>query len=142
MIRHLHTDTLKTLRIIRWHGLSRTTSQASLTDADIVITTYNTLATEYKNRPSILHDISWYRVVLDEGQLKYPRLLCHSSSIPAPCGTAITIFSTAISISPEYLLVMYSTHHTPSGHHFLQGLLRFGRRIKMVPDRNSNPEPA
>lgn len=36
-------------------------------DADIVITTYNTLATEYKSKPSILHDIEWYRLVLDEG---------------------------------------------------------------------------
>lgn len=65
--RHLHKETLDTLRIIRWHGSSRMAFQESLRNADIVITTYNTLATEYKNRPSVLHDISWYRVVLDEG---------------------------------------------------------------------------
>lgn len=50
-------------------------------DADIVITTYNTLAIEYKNRPSVLHDIEWFRVVLDEGLLK--------SSLLSPLGSVM-----------------------------------------------------
>lgn len=42
---------------------------------DIVITTYNTLAREHgiKNNggtQSPLHEIEWYRVVLDEGKFK------------------------------------------------------------------------
>lgn len=41
-------------------------------DSDVVITTYNTLAKEFSDRQgptksSLLHDIEWYRVVLDEG---------------------------------------------------------------------------
>lgn len=68
--RHLDEETFATLKTVRWHGSSRKSMRGDLMEADIVITTYNTLAVEYKNRPSILHDIEWYRVVLDEGMSK------------------------------------------------------------------------
>ena len=41
----------------------------NLQDADIVITTYNTLAKEFAAgaENSLLHTMKWYRIVLDEG---------------------------------------------------------------------------
>ena len=45
----------------------RRVRKAEYDRADIVITTYDTLAVEYKAKRSILHEYEWYRVVLDEG---------------------------------------------------------------------------
>lgn len=63
---HLDEHTHKTLKTLRWHGPSRKVLKDDLMDSDIVITTYNTLTKEYSSKPSILHEIDWYRVVLDE----------------------------------------------------------------------------
>lgn len=51
----------------RFHGKGRPALPARLTDYDIVLTTYATLSAEYKNR-RILHNIVWFRIVLDEGK--------------------------------------------------------------------------
>lgn len=64
------------LTVIRYHGPNRPKDQsglAALVDSDVVITTYNTLAKEFSDRhifgkSSLLHDIEWYRIVLDEGK--------------------------------------------------------------------------
>jgi SWI/SNF-related matrix-associated actin-dependent regulator of chromatin subfamily A3 len=53
--------------MIKYHGLSRERSSAVLCDADIVITTYHTLAAEVANSNNLVNDIEWYRLVLDEG---------------------------------------------------------------------------
>ena len=58
-----------TLRTCRFHRKSRPLSD--LKDFDVVLTTYSTLSAESKNR-GILHQIDWYRVVLDEGKLDFP----------------------------------------------------------------------
>jgi SNF2 family DNA or RNA helicase len=34
----------------------------------VVITTYSALAAEYIQKKGILHNIAWFRVVLDEGE--------------------------------------------------------------------------
>ncbi|KAI0127862.1 SNF2 family N-terminal domain-containing protein [Xylariales sp. AK1849] len=65
------------LTVIRYHGSDRPKDQsglATLEDSDVVITTYNTLAKEFSDRlsfgkASLLHDIEWYRVVLDEAHI-------------------------------------------------------------------------
>ena len=51
----------------RYHGMERQKATEDLADYHVVITTYNTLASEYKKKKSILHRIGWYRIVLDEG---------------------------------------------------------------------------
>ncbi|RYP37143.1 hypothetical protein DL767_003097 [Monosporascus sp. MG133] len=57
------------LKVIKYHGPGRPKNLESIQDSDIVVTTYNTLAAEFqiKSEPSLLHQIGWYRVVLDEG---------------------------------------------------------------------------
>lgn len=63
-LRHLG-DTLK---VTNYHGQRRETQGTALADADIVLTTYRTLAADSAARRSPVHAISWFRVVLDEGK--------------------------------------------------------------------------
>lgn len=63
--RHVKPDALKTSI---FHGQSRPKSPKDLIDHDIVLTTYAVLAADCKDL-KILQQISWYRVVLDEGEL-------------------------------------------------------------------------
>jgi SWI/SNF-related matrix-associated actin-dependent regulator of chromatin subfamily A3 len=57
-----------TLRTIKYHGQGREAHIPMIGDADIVVTVYNTLAVEFGKKSSPLHEIAWYRVVLDEGE--------------------------------------------------------------------------
>ncbi|KAK4194237.1 putative DNA repair protein RAD5B [Triangularia verruculosa] len=54
--------------VVKYHGPGRPKDLDTILDSDIVITTYSTLTAEVltKAKPSILHRIGWYRVVLDE----------------------------------------------------------------------------
>lgn len=62
------------LGVIKYHGPGRPKDLDTISDSDIVVTTYNTLTAEFlvKSKPSILHRIGWYRVVLDEGKPQPP----------------------------------------------------------------------
>ena len=63
MPRHLDGS----LKVIKYHGQKRDTDAAALADSDIVLTTYHTLTTEYLAKRSRIHEIAWFRIVLDEG---------------------------------------------------------------------------
>ena len=39
-----------------------------LEDVDIVLTTYHTLVADFREKPIPLHEVDWFRVVLDEGK--------------------------------------------------------------------------
>jgi SWI/SNF-related matrix-associated actin-dependent regulator of chromatin subfamily A3 len=67
VFRHFDATTLNALRMKKYHGQNRERSEAALCDADIVITTYHTLASEVTNSTHLINDIEWYRLVLDEG---------------------------------------------------------------------------
>ena len=63
------------ISVMKYHGKRRKKLTEEINNYDIVITTYSTLAAEHgreKNgkESSLLHDIAWYRVVLDEGLFK------------------------------------------------------------------------
>lgn len=60
------------ISVMKYHGKRRKKLIEEINNYDIVITTYNTLAAEHGRaksgeEKSSLHDIAWYRVVLDEG---------------------------------------------------------------------------
>jgi len=73
------------LGVVKYHGPGRPEDLDTISDSDIVVTTYNTLTAEFlsTSKPSILHRIGWYRVVLDEGK---PHPPFHS-----PTGTPDTL---------------------------------------------------
>ncbi|KPM46104.1 hypothetical protein AK830_g425 [Neonectria ditissima] len=57
------------VKVIKYHGEGRERDVKALSRADIVLTTYKTLATDYfsKKLPSTIHSMGWFRIVLDEG---------------------------------------------------------------------------
>jgi SWI/SNF-related matrix-associated actin-dependent regulator of chromatin subfamily A3 len=55
--------------IVKYHGQRRERRLTEIASADIVITTYQTLATEMANAGSPLHKLTWYRTVLDEAHI-------------------------------------------------------------------------
>jgi SNF2 family DNA or RNA helicase len=73
--RHFDHRNDKGLTIIKYHGQGRETNIEKLRNADVVITTYHTLASDFlgkrnyaKGTRNPLKDIEWYRLVLDEGE--------------------------------------------------------------------------
>ena len=56
-----------------FHGPNRPYDSELLVTFDVVLTTYATLVADEKTS-GVLHQIEWYRVVLDEGRLGV--LLC------------------------------------------------------------------
>jgi SWI/SNF-related matrix-associated actin-dependent regulator of chromatin subfamily A3 len=55
------------LKICVFHGPDRPQSPEGVVKHDMVLTTYATLAADYKAR-RVLQEIEWHRVVLDEGK--------------------------------------------------------------------------
>ncbi|KAF2181727.1 hypothetical protein K469DRAFT_691814 [Zopfia rhizophila CBS 207.26] len=66
---HLHDQIRDALRVFKYHGQYRETAVAVLSDSDIVITTYHTLAADFANNRNPLNEIEWYRIVLDEAHI-------------------------------------------------------------------------
>ena len=61
---------------MKYHGAKRREiALPQIEDADVVLTTYNTLVAEFGSKASPLHKLHWYRVVLDEGTLSERRLI-------------------------------------------------------------------
>ncbi|KAF4555644.1 SNF2 family N-terminal domain-containing protein 3 [Elsinoe fawcettii] len=56
------------LRVTRYHGHDRVMRSDDLLDFDIVLTTFGTVATEYRNRRrrEVLYHLHWFRIILDE----------------------------------------------------------------------------
>jgi SWI/SNF-related matrix-associated actin-dependent regulator of chromatin subfamily A3 len=76
--RHFDLSTLNALTTIKYHGQNRERFTTKLYGADIVITTYHTLAAEVSNSNHLINDIEWYRLVLDEG-----KQICQSCTMRA-----------------------------------------------------------
>lgn len=88
----------------------------SLRNADLVITTYHTLASDYSNAKGLLNQVEWYRLVLDEGQyLDYSMILLSDQS---------------------------SAHHSTAEHGSQPDRSRYPREVQMVPNRHPDSESA
>ncbi|ERF69852.1 hypothetical protein EPUS_05394 [Endocarpon pusillum Z07020] len=55
-----------TIKTIKYHGHKRERIPTIIGDSDIVLTTYHTLAVDLAAKKSPMHEIVWFRVVLDE----------------------------------------------------------------------------
>jgi len=51
----------------KYHGYGKRISRDALSKNDIVLTTYATVAAAFSRDRSIIHEIEWYRILLDEG---------------------------------------------------------------------------
>jgi SNF2 domain-containing protein len=70
------------LKWVRYHGRKRRDTLQEIEDADIVLTTYNTLMAEFESKNSPLHKLVWFRLVLDEGII-YLLIQCNLINIIA-----------------------------------------------------------
>jgi SWI/SNF-related matrix-associated actin-dependent regulator of chromatin subfamily A3 len=52
---------------VKYHGQGRNTLASAIEEADIVLTTYHTLAADFREKSSPLYEVDWFRIVLDEG---------------------------------------------------------------------------
>ncbi len=57
-----------TLNMHKYHGTNRELDPLKLLDFDIIFTTYATIATEFRRGSNVIHNIDWFRIVLDEGR--------------------------------------------------------------------------
>ncbi|KAK4964870.1 hypothetical protein LTR66_012223 [Elasticomyces elasticus] len=75
-----HVKKNQPLRVYRYHGAGRKPMKpAEFAEYDVVITTYQTLASDYlpkstgqatpKSRPTGLYSVEWRRIILDEGHI-------------------------------------------------------------------------
>ena len=54
--------------MLKHHGNTKAKAVEELVDHDIVLTTYATLATALRSQDALLYQITWFRVILDEGK--------------------------------------------------------------------------
>ena len=104
------------LKTIKYHGQARETNVAKLRDANIILTTYHTLAAEFSRKDNPLNEIEWYRLVLDEGR-----------NPPHDIGNMLLYLTWA------------SAYHTAAVDEALQNRVSTESQISLVPYRNANP---
>lgn len=63
--RHFHHQVTGALKTIKYHGQYRETDLEKLCDADLIITTYHTLASDFGKKRNPLDEIMWHRLVLE-----------------------------------------------------------------------------
>lgn len=56
-----------TLSIYKYHGHSRNIALPDLLNHDVILTTYATVAADFRRKQSRIFRILWYRIILDEG---------------------------------------------------------------------------
>lgn len=64
--KEIKTHLGSSLKWLKYHGKRRQRQVQPISDSDIVLTTYHTLATERRTGRSHMRSIEWFRIVLDE----------------------------------------------------------------------------
>ncbi|KAI1412100.1 SNF2 family N-terminal domain-containing protein [Hypoxylon sp. FL1857] len=54
------------LHVLKHHGSTKARSAEELLQYDIVLSTYSTVASDFRSEEPVLYDVNWFRVVLDE----------------------------------------------------------------------------
>ncbi|KAI8940926.1 hypothetical protein NX059_002181 [Plenodomus lindquistii] len=67
--KHFDPRTCKALTTLKHHGPNRESSIEKLCEADIIITTYHTLASDFAGVSHPFRNLHWYRLVLDEAHM-------------------------------------------------------------------------
>jgi hypothetical protein len=72
------------LSYFKYHGQDRPNCPAAISQYDIVLTTYGTLAADFCRSRTLLERINWYRMILDEGTPQHHSCLglCYLSTDP------------------------------------------------------------
>ncbi|PHH91757.1 hypothetical protein CDD83_10401 [Cordyceps sp. RAO-2017] len=74
----IKTHLADAVNVVKYHGQRRERDLAALARSDIVLTTYKTLATDAASKKDPLHQIGWFRVVLDEAHsIRRPNTTFH-----------------------------------------------------------------
>ncbi|KAI0193260.1 SNF2 family N-terminal domain-containing protein [Xylaria flabelliformis] len=68
-LKEVQTHLGGSIKYFKYHGASREKDLEALSDSDLIVTTYQTLRSEYANKRSQLHKIEWFRIVLDEAHV-------------------------------------------------------------------------
>lgn len=120
-VNQLHSYLEHGVKVIKYHGSDRPKDIEQIADSDIVVTTYSTLTAELqvKSKPSLLHCVDWFRVVLDEGKVS-------SASFP---------------ILLAFLMVD-SAYYSASGYSILPRMRHNTRQFKVVSHRNTYSKQA
>ncbi|KAF1957444.1 hypothetical protein CC80DRAFT_491551 [Byssothecium circinans] len=66
---HFDERVCDVLTTIKYHGTGRETDLEKLRNADLVLTTYHTLYSDFHRHKSPLHELEWHRLVLDEAHI-------------------------------------------------------------------------
>ena len=74
------------LRVYKFHGIGKEIDVDSLVNYDIVMTTYATLTSGVTKGSSLLQQIMWFRIILDEG-------MDYSNEAPCVCTLKVGVCS-------------------------------------------------
>lgn len=97
------------MQVVKYHGQRRKRNEYKIAEADIVLTTYKTLATDLACKNNPLHRVGWFRVVLDEGESS-------SISMSSDDGEHLTLQHTISDAAPRAFTGLAANFtHDPGG---------------------------
>uniref|UniRef100_A0A1A8EJ16 Helicase-like transcription factor n=1 Tax=Nothobranchius korthausae TaxID=1143690 RepID=A0A1A8EJ16_9TELE len=106
---HMNPDVK--LNIYLYYGPDRNRNKKFLSSQDVVITTYNVLSTDFANKGP-LNEISWLRVVLDEGHVvRNPNAQMSKAVLELKAQRRWILSGTPIQNSVKDLWMLLALHH-------------------------------